>query len=425
MAKVIVFGAGFVAGPAIDFLVEKQHKVTLANFDLSEAEAIAKGRSQITVVKADVTNIDQVKELVSGHSVAISLVPYNFHFGIAQACIAEKVHLVTASYESEQMRSLSEQAKGAGVGILNEIGLDPGIDHLTAMQVIDEAHEQGAEVEQFISWCGGLPAPQSNNNPVGYKFSWSPKAVLMALLNNAQYIADGELKTVPQMELLLDKSQIHISDDLQLEGYPNRDSVSYQEIYKIPEAKTVFRGTLRYKGFCELFQFFKEHGLISADSLPEGVETWAQWMSASNIDANNIESNYISETMNWLGMFSDNAIVNTSSKMDALADMLMKKLAYAEGEQDMTVMQHQFLIKEADGKRKRITSTMVVEGKKGGYFAMAQTVGIPVAAAAHLMASEEMKLTGSHVPVDKSCYLPLLEILAEKGIQMTETIEYI
>ncbi len=421
MAKIIVFGAGFVAGPAIDFLVEQGHQITLANFDLAEAEKVAQGRPQIAVVKADVTNAEEVAELVNGHQVAISLVPYTFHYGIAQACIQQKVHLVTASYESEQMRSLNQAAEAAGVAILNEIGLDPGIDHLTAMQVIDAAHERGAQVEKFISWCGGLPAPQSNNNPLGYKFSWSPRAVLLALLNNAQYIADGQVKTTAQMQLLQDKTEVVFSDDLVLEGYPNRDSVSYQDIYRIPEAQTVFRGTLRYPGFCELFQFFKQQGLIIEESLPQGVTTWKQLMQAQGIVEDSIDSDYVKHCMQWLGMFEEAEIGNTASKLDALAQLLMGKLSYQADEQDMTAMQHQFVIKEADGRRKKVTSTMVVEGEPGGYFAMAKTVGIPVAAAAHLLTTGEMQFSGSKVPVTKDIYAPLLAILAQKGIAMTES----
>jgi saccharopine dehydrogenase (NADP+, L-glutamate forming) len=419
MANIVVFGAGFVAGPAIDFLLEQNHQVVIANFDIVEAEKQAAGRNNIDVIKADVTDLDQVKEIVSGQDVVISLVPYTFHQGIAEACIAEKVHLVTASYQSDALLSLDAAAKDADVMILNEIGLDPGIDHLTAMEVIDTVHADGGKIDQFISWCGGLPAPQHNNNPVGYKFSWSPRAVLLALLNNAQYLKHGDLVTIPSSKLLTDVSQIEVSDDLVLEGYPNRDSVSYQQTYQIPEAKTVFRGTLRYPGFCELFQWIKDAGYIAETPIADNILTWNALSASLNVDFSSAAES-IASTIEWLGLDSELLIKNHASCLDALSQLLLDKLQFEQGEQDMIVMQHQFDITKADSARVRHTSTMVVEGDVNGHSAMAKTVGIPVSAAAHLIATKQVSGAGCQLPVNKDLYLPLLSILKSKGIQMVE-----
>jgi saccharopine dehydrogenase (NADP+, L-glutamate forming) len=419
MANIVVFGAGFVAGPAIDFLLEQDHSVVIANFDMLEAEKQAAGRNNVSVIQADVTNIEQVQEIISGQDVVISLVPYTFHQGIAQACIAEKVHLVTASYQSEALLSLNDAAKSAGVMILNEIGLDPGIDHLTAMEVIDSVHAAGGKIDQFVSWCGGLPAPQHNNNPVGYKFSWSPRAVLLALLNNAQYLKHGDLVTIPSEKLLTDVSHIEVSDELELEGYPNRDSVSYQQTYQIPEAKTVFRGTLRYPGFCELFQWIKDAGYITEAPVASDLSTWKALSESLNVDFSSA-TGPIAETVEWLGLNSELPIKNHASCLDALSQLLLDKLQFEEGEQDMIVMQHQFDITTSDSARVRHTSTMVVEGDVNGHSAMAKTVGIPVSAAAHLIATKQVTGIGCYLPVNKDLYLPLLAILKSKGIEMTE-----
>ena len=202
MANILLLGAGFVTGPLVDYLHKKNHHITVGSQFLYEAEELVAARENLTPLQVDVTNEEELRGLVEKADLVISFVPFQFHVSVAKICVGEKTSMVTASYTHEDMWKLNDAAKEAGITILNEIGVDPGIDHMTAMQVIDEAHEQGDKVEALVSWCGGIPAPEANNNPLGYKFSWSPMAVLSAVSNDAQYLRRGEQKSIPGKELL-------------------------------------------------------------------------------------------------------------------------------------------------------------------------------------------------------------------------------
>lgn len=428
MAKFLVFGAGFVAEPLVEYLLRRSdNSVTVVSHILEEAQALAQKFSGVKAEQADVTNQAQIEPLIAEYDLVVSLVPATLHPVIAKAAIAQKKNMVTASYESPAMRELKQQALDAGVTILNEIGLDPGIDHLSAMKIIDQAHANNEKVISFVSWCGGLPSPQDNDNPLGYKFSWAPKGVLLALLNDALFLHKGEVERVLSKDLLKWAKPLE-ANGLQLEGYPNRDSTGYQQIYGIPEAQDIIRGTFRYSGFCEIIQAAKEMGLLEADSdVATTDKLWQDYVCQINgVDSVDELKNRISESawrgLGWLGCFSDKTVGDFAGPIDAFCNLLVQRLSYREGQVDMVLLQHKFEIEKADGSRYQIASTLQEFGQDGGYSAMSKTVGYPAAIACQLIADGKIDRKGMILPMTKDIYLPILDLLEKEGVVCKEEV---
>ncbi len=421
--KILILGAGLVAAPAIEYLGRQpENTITIVSNILSEAEALAGSREKNIAMTADVTDTRQMSELISQHDLVISLVPYIFHVPVAKLCIEHKKPLITASYVSPEMRALDEQAKQAEVLILNEIGLDPGIDHLSAMKVIDEAHDKGAKVKSFASWCGGLPAPECNDNPIGYKFSWAPRGVLLALRNEASYLKHGVKTTIKPADLLASAQPVDLGTEFELEGYPNRDSCPYREAYGMPEVENLIRGTLRYRGFSEVFDFAHKVGLLDTEQTVDTSLNWKQWTNNS-IQRQGLQmTEQVEQAFEWLGLFSDEAIPEAASMLDAFCHLLLEKLKYADNEYDMIALQHKFEI-EYENKCEYLSSTLIVKGDPNGYSTMAKTVGYPVAIAAQLVLDGEIDDKGVHIPVLRHFYEPILDGLEEEGIQCIEKPE--
>ncbi|NVJ59286.1 MAG: saccharopine dehydrogenase NADP-binding domain-containing protein [Gammaproteobacteria bacterium] len=418
--RIVVFGSGFVAGPVVEFLSRREeNQITVASNILAEANRLATKYPRVSCVEVDVTNESQISELVAEHDIAISLVPYVFHTLIAGVCIKFKKHLVTASYVSKEMRELDQQAREANVLILNEIGLDPGIDHLSAMKVIDDAHAKGAKVKSFASWCGGLPAPECNDNPLGYKFAWAPRGVLMALLNEAQYLKAGDVVTVNSNALMKSAKPVTLSEELDLEGYPNRDSVPYREAYGIPECDNLIRGTLRYKGFSEILDDAHLLGLLKVDSKPDEKITWAEWFEEAEKEVGGISSKS-KQALEWLGLIDPNSkLPVVDSMLDAFCTMLQAKLQYENDQFDMIALQHRFEIVHND-KSEYLSSTLVVKGDPKGFSAMSKTVGYPVGIATQMILDGDISDTGVKIPVEQHIYEPILEGLKAENIECIE-----
>ncbi|MBE0461178.1 MAG: saccharopine dehydrogenase NADP-binding domain-containing protein, partial [Candidatus Aminicenantes bacterium] len=266
MKKILVIGAGFVASPLVKHLLDQPNfKVKVASLIFKEAKEIVNNHPRGESKQLDLNDTDALKEEISKTDIVVSIVPYKFHPKIAEMCILYKKPMITTSYVSEEMRKLDAKARDAGILILNELGLDPGIDHMEAMRIIDEVKENGGEVTSFISYCGGLPAPEANTTPFGYKFSWSPIGVLLASKNSARYLKDGKEVVIESEDLFKNYDIVSIEKLGDFEGYPNRDSIPYIDLYKIPETKTMFRGTLRNKGWCHKMQKIVELGLLDEE----------------------------------------------------------------------------------------------------------------------------------------------------------------
>jgi saccharopine dehydrogenase (NADP+, L-glutamate forming) len=262
MKKALVLGAGLVARPLVRYLLDQpDFKVTVASRTVSKAEALVAGHPGGTTLTLLADDTAKLEQLVSKHDLAISLLPAPLHPVVAQMCIKHKKHMVTTSYVSPAMQKLDAPARQAGVMCLNEIGVDPGIDHMSAMRIIHDVEQRGGKVVSFRSYCGGLPAPDANDNPWGYKFSWSPRAVCTAGKNAARFRENGKQVDVPGPELFTHVEQTHVEGVGKLEAYPNRDSLGYVDVYGLKGIETMFRGTFRYPGWCRCLKKVVDLGM--------------------------------------------------------------------------------------------------------------------------------------------------------------------
>jgi saccharopine dehydrogenase-like NADP-dependent oxidoreductase len=332
------------------------------------------------------------------------------------------------------MKALDEEAKKAGIIILNEVGLDPGIDHMSAMRIIDNIHNNGGKVEEFYSICGALPAPESANNPFKYKFSWSPKGVILAGNNDAQYLKDGKIIYIPTEDLFKNPLKTNFPDVGELDIYPNRDSLPYIEAYKIPETKTMYRGTFRYRGWCETIDVMKSLKLFVNDKMDFIGKTYPDLLAisigasdSSNIrqkvaDFLKIDSNaYALNTLKWLGLFEDTPMQRREdSPFEIISDLMIEKMQLNKDERDMVVMQHIFLAAYPDGRKEVIKSSMLDFGSLATDTAIARTVALPASIGVKMILENKLHAKGVHIPVIPEIYNPILDALEELNIKMIE-----
>jgi len=438
MKKVLVLGAGLVSGPLVHYLLDQDgFEVTVASRTVEKAQQIVGDATNGIAKRINVNDEASLEDLISQADLSISLLPYVYHPLVAKLCVKHKKQMVTASYVKDEMRALDEEAKKAGVILLNEIGVDPGTDHMSAMQVINHIRDNGGELVSFSSYCGGLPAPDANDNPFGYKFSWSPRGVVLAGKNPASFLKDGKVVDIPGEELFANHWPVEIEGLGTLEGYPNRDSLPYIDTYGVHGVKKMFRGTLRYPGWCETLKKIAELGLLDEterDDIPGltlGKFTAKMISSSGNLEADVAAFLHISENspvisnLKWLGLFSDNPIPEgAKSPLDVLAGRMLEEMKYAPGERDMLIMQHEFIAKYSD-RTERTTSTMIDYGIPHGDSSMSRTVGLPAAIATRLILEGKINLTGVQVPVMPEIYEPVLAELESMGIKFTEKTEVI
>jgi len=420
--NVLILGAGLVAAPAVEYLSRDPNRhVVVASAVPSEAEQLVRkmGRANVSAITLDATaQPDELDRQISRSQAVLSLIPAPLHPQIASSCIRAGVNLVTASYVSPEMASLEEEAKAAGVSILCEMGLDPGMDHMSAKQVIDEVHQQGGRITSFTSVCGGLPAPEAANNPLAYKFSWSPRGVLTAAQNASSFKWEGETVHVPGEDLLGAFKPIKIVPSLSLENLPNRNALPYAELYGIPDAHTIYRGTLRYAGWSSIMHNFKQVGLLEQDTrqLPD---SWPELCSELAIDSQLTDE--ARDCLRWLGVFEQgNQVAQRGTVMDAFCALLEDKLAYGKGERDMALMYHEFGVESGSGQQEKLTSTFMAYGTPDGDTVMAKTVGLTAAVGVELVLQGELS-SGVLTPMMPSVYKPGLQKLEGEGIIFTET----
>lgn len=438
MKKVLVLGAGLVARPLVRYLLDQpDFKVTVASRTVSKAEALVDGHPDGTTLTLLVDDTAKLEKLISEHDLAISLLPAPLHPVVAEMCIKHKKHMVTTSYVSPKMKALDGPAKDAGVMILNEIGVDPGIDHMSAMRIIHDVQKRGGKVVSFKSYCGGLPAPEDNDNPWGYKFSWSPRAVCTAGKNAACFRENGRRVDIPGPELFTCTHPVQVEGIGELEAYPNRDSLGYLDIYGLQDIDTMFRGTFRYQGWCKCLKKVVDLGMLEEKPVayPAGT-TFADWTagligsdSTDNIReqvAKKIDldaSDNVLDRLEWLGLFSNDELPITGKEttpLDILAARMDEKMPYKKGERDMIALVHQFVARFPDGKEEKISSTLIDFGRPDGDSSMARTVSLPAAVGAKLILTGAIADTGVHLPVKPSIYNPVLDELETMGIRCEE-----
>lgn len=432
--NILILGAGLVSGPIVEFLLQDDdYRITLADIEVGNAEKLLQGHPHGKAVKLDIGNKAALQALINPADVVVSLVPYTLHSTVAQACIHAKVPMVNASYVSPAMQALDAAARAAGIIILSEIGLDPGIDHMTAMRIIHQIQENGGTVTSFHSYCGGLPAPEATDNPFGYKFSWSPKGVLQAGKNEAHYLNHGEQMDIPGEELFQHHWDVALPDGETYQAYPNRDSLSYIKTYGLAGIQTMFRGTLRHANWCETMDVVKKLGFLSDQALGLG-ETFSPRQltaSVSGLDVAALESEIGEKfqvdpagpeltALQWLGLFDEtHRNWQAATPIDCLTELMLAKMSYQPGERDMVVLHHEFEADFPDG-RKKVLSTLKDFGIPNGHSAMARTVSLPVGIAVKLIAGGQITTTGVQIPVLPEIYEPVLAELEKLGVVFDE-----
>ncbi|MFZ4705643.1 MAG: saccharopine dehydrogenase C-terminal domain-containing protein [Bacteroidales bacterium] len=434
MKKVLILGAGMVVKPIVKHLLSKGMQVTVATRTKSKAEEMIDSHPNGKAVAWTVEDQPALESMISSHDLTVSLLPYTHHVMVAKHCIRFKKNMVTTSYVKPEMQDLDAEAKAAGVIILNELGLDPGIDHMSAMRIIDTVHSKGGKIEEFYSICGALPAPEAATNPFKYKFSWSPKGVVMAGNNDGKYLRHGKEVDVPTQDLFKKPFQVSFPEVGDLEVYPNRDSIAYIDIYGIPETKTMFRGTFRFKGWCETIDAMKELKLISYDKIDMTGKTYAGFMAMQigASDPGNIKEkvaaylglgvdDHALKAMEWLGLF-DNTPMNRTvdSPFEVTSDVMIAKMELGREERDMVVMQHTFLASYPDGKQEVVRSRMLDFGTLATDTSIARTVALPAAIGVEMILKGDISVKGVFRPVIPEIYNPVLDELEKLDIRMYE-----
>jgi saccharopine dehydrogenase-like NADP-dependent oxidoreductase len=440
MKTILVLGAGLVTRPHVRYLLDvADFEVIVASRTVKKAEALVNGHPRGQAVALDVQNEADLEHLIRMADLSVSMLPYVYHPIVAGLCVKHGKHMVTTSYVKDEMQALDGPAKQAGVILLNEIGVDPGIDHMSAMKVIHQVRRNGGEIASFVSWCGGLPAPEANDNPFGYKFSWSPKGVLLASRNPARFQRDGKIVEIPGEALFDHYWSVHIRGLGEFEGYPNRDSLPYAETYGIEPTDWMFRGTLRNVGWCATMKRVSEIGLLDDTPLSDRPASFREFTAQLlGISPDADIPQYLAgqwslchdakpiTDLAWLGLFSDKPLpAGKHTPVDILAAQMESTMAYKPGERDMLIMQHEFVAQYPD-RKEAITSTMIDYGIPDGDTSMSRTVGLPAAIAVRsILHGEFPGLTGVHVPVIPEIYEPVLAELDQLGIGLTERVQAI
>lgn len=440
MKSILIIGAGRSSSSVIKYLLNhaegENWKVVVGDLDLALAQSKIEGYSRGEALQFDATNDDFVKEQITKADLVISMLPAFMHVGIAEECINQKKHLITPSYVSKEMKALDDKAKSNGVLIMNELGVDPGIDHMSAQKVLDEIKEMGGEMTCFESFTGGLVAPESDNNIWNYKFTWNPRNVVLAGQGGAaKFIQENRYKYIPYHKLFRRTEIIDIEGYGKFEGYANRDSLSYREVYSMEDIPTIYRGTLRRVGFCRFWDVLIQLGMTDDSYKLEDSETMTYRQFTNSFLAydsmNTVElklRHYLKIDQDdpvWdklvaLGLFEETVIgLKSASPAQILQKILEEKWSLNEEDKDMIVMWHKFGFK-LNGEDREINSSMVYIGKDQTYTAMSDTVGLPLAICAKMVMQGKIKLVGVQLPLSKEIYTPILDELETLGVKFTE-----
>jgi saccharopine dehydrogenase-like NADP-dependent oxidoreductase len=432
--KIILFGAGRSARHLVSFLVEgalvNKWNVIVADTNVSHWIEEYGNLNQVQFVSGDASNPEFRHDLIAHSSLVISMLPAFMHADVVKDCINFHVHVFTPSYVSSEVNAMHELALQEGVLVLNEMGVDPGIDHISAMEIIHRLKSQGAEIESFESYTGGLVAPASDDNLWGYKISWNPRNIILAgSSGHAMYRENKKLRMVPYYKLFDEVETVVASDGVRYDAYANRNSVHYLELYGLENVHKLVRGTLRKQGYCIGWSFLVKNGFVNDDTkIPAGeFSTWAE-LSQSLLGVNfNIENEneQTASMLKEIGVFSDEQLSKEElTCAQHLQQLLERKWVLKEGDRDMIVMVHKFGY-ALGGKKYMLTSSMVLEGDDEFKTAMSKTVSMPIAFAVERLFNGDFSSRGVQIPVTAEFYEPLLRDLHNFGISFVETLEEI
>ncbi|MBB1192619.1 saccharopine dehydrogenase [Flavobacterium sp. SOK18b] len=442
MRTILIIGAGRSASSLIRYLLQKseQEQLHLVIGDLSLALAQKKTNNHpnATAIALDIFDEKQRQQAIQNATIVISMLPAHLHIQVAKDCITYKKHLVTASYVSDAMQELDAQAKANNLIFMNEIGLDPGIDHMSAMKVIDEIKEKGGEMILFESFCGGLVAPESDTNLWNYKFTWAPRNVVLAGQGGAaKFIQEGTYKYIPYCNLFRRTEFLQVEGYGRFEAYSNRDSLKYRSVYGLDDVLTLYRGTIRRVGFSKAWNMFVQLGMTDDSYIMENSENMSyrefvnSFLPYHPTDSVEIKTRLIlkidQDDIMWdklleLDLFNPNKKVGLTNATPAqiLEKILTDSWTLQEEDKDMIVMYHKFGY-EINGKKEQIDAKMVCLGDDQTYTAMAKTVGLPVAMATLLILNGKITTPGVQLPIRKEVYEPILKELEEYGVIFNET----
>ena len=441
MKKILVVGAGRTAISLISYLIKQAEKqnwqITVADHSLESAEHKTAGHPKARAVCFDVFDVNQRGKEISEADVVVSLLPETLHVHLVEDCLENKVHLITASYVSPGMRNFNERAIESDVILLNEMGLDPGIDHMETMRLITKIKDRGGKVLSLRSFGWGLITPESDDNPWGYKITWNPMNVVIAGMASARYVKDGKLKIVPYNRLFLDTETVKIEGAGQYEAYPNRDSIKYRKIYHLPKIPNVYRGSLRKKGFCKAWNCLIRIGLTDNRYIvPESQRlTYEDWLSIYLTKRNGATTkealedflrvtpdSEVMQKIEWLGLLSNKRVrLKNATPAEILLDLLKQKWELKKDDRDMVILQTEIEY-QLNGKREKIISSFVLKGKDSEHTAMSETVGLPLGIAVNLILNNQIKERGVIIPVHRDIFRPALKELSDLGIVPTEKV---
>ncbi|HUS02555.1 MAG TPA: saccharopine dehydrogenase C-terminal domain-containing protein [Chitinophagaceae bacterium] len=442
MKRILLFGAGKSATCLIDYLAKELKKndwhLIVCDADLALAKKKTGNADNSEAVSINVEDEIERKKLVKRADIVISMLPPALHFLIAKDCVEFGKHLLTASYVDENTRSLENEIRDKKLLFLCEMGLDPGIDHMSAMKMINSVKERGGVITSFLSHCGGLIAPQSDNNPWHYKITWNPRNIVLAGKDGAEYLKDSKVEKVPYQSVFRNCTAVNLIGDYPLCWYPNRDSLHYIDLYGLHGIPTFIRTTLRHPSFCRGWNKFVNTGLTDTEDYEQikDCTTFENWFDVKTArftqnkkDWNNYLQAYITDPYKnefhrqtlFLGIENNEPLPhNYKSSADILQYLVEKKLAIQPGDKDMIVMLHE-LEYTVDGQRSTVNSSLIVKGEDNVKTAMAKTVGLPLGIATKLILQDKIKLTGLHIPIASEIYEPVLEELEKNGIAFTDS----
>lgn len=443
MISILIVGAGKSSTYLIDTLLKNTTKrvnkwnVVVADNDENNLKSKTQNYPNAQIVVLDINNTAQRQQLVRNADMVISLMPPNLHILLALDCLQFKKNLITSSYASEEMRALGQKVKDAGLMFMCEMGLDPGIDHMTASNIFTRIRRVGSDIVSFKSFCGGLIAPESDNNPWHYKFSWNPKNIINAGKDGAHFLQSGNKIHLPYEQLFDHNQTIDCKGVGHLAYYANRDSLGYIDLYDVHEASDFLRATLRHPDFCKGWDAIIKMGITNTENLIDTNNlTFYAWISQvvgyndSSISLKdfiwnkiNLSDTKVKGMLEWLGIFSGDLInKGRMSSGEILLDLLNEKWRMEEADKDMVVMQHEIEYAHK-GYTNKMVSSMVVKGENSDFSAMAKTVGLPMAILTELILNNNIKApTGVLIPTMSEIYRPILNRLEKCGIEFTETI---
>lgn len=447
MAKILVLGAGQSAPYMIKYLLENAEKedwfVTVADRDEKLAARRVGDAARGHAVQLDIADALMVSKEIQKADVVVNFLPPMFQAPIGRSCVEAGCHMISASYRSQSLRDLDEAARRQGVLLLSEMGLDPGIDVMSAMALIDRLRQTGAVIEAFESYGSGLPAPNQDLNPLRYVITWNPRNVVMAGEEGGQYLIDGRVKIIPWHQVFARSWRVEVNGIGTMEAYPNRDSLSYKETFGLDRAHTMIRGTIRYPGWCETWGQIVKLGLpnehlrikdLAETSFRNIVEMFLP-RSAAGTTLEERVANFlgisptgrIMQNLEWLGLFSAEPCgASGTTVTDALVHLLQTRLALPPDGRDMAIVHHVLHVRypAEDGRRVRVVSNLTEFGEPGGLTAMARCVGLPAAVAVKLLLAGKLPLTGAHIPTHPWIYAPVLAELKTEGMEFKEyTVE--